>query len=167
MLAIAVRGKAAGDAEIRVAAGDHEQNTGSSDGARHLRHDVRQKGRRRKAAACPQPDRHSRIEMAAGDRSQRISASEHRQPECERNTGQPDADVRKSGREHGAAATAENEPERPDELRRKLRKHGAPLLGVISLGRAEYYACALTVAIAATGAGATSALRSVTQSPFD
>ena len=38
---------------------------------------------------------------------------------------------------------------------------------LLVLGRAEYYACAVTLAIAAKGAGVASALRSVTQSPFD
>ncbi len=133
VLAVAVRRKPSGQTEISFAAGYDEQHSRGRYCTRDLRHDVRQQMPCRKPAARPQPDRHGRIEMPTGDRSQRIGAGQHSQAERERNARQPDTHVRKGGRQYGTAATTENQPERPEELRRQLGEHGAPLLARLLL----------------------------------
>jgi hypothetical protein len=45
----------------------------------------------REPAACPKTHRHGRIEVAAGNRSERVGTGEHAEPERERHTEQPGA----------------------------------------------------------------------------
>ena len=54
--------------------------------------------------------------MAAGHVANRIRHGENRQTEGERNTKQPDADMRKRRGQDRATATSEYEPSRTDEL---------------------------------------------------
>jgi hypothetical protein len=45
---------------------------------------------------------------------------DHREPECQRNAEQTDADVRKGCGKYGAAAAAEDQPKCTDEFGRKF-----------------------------------------------
>jgi hypothetical protein len=75
--------------------------------------------------AGPQTERHRRIEVAAGDRPERIGAGQHRQAERQRDAGQSDAELRKRRGQHGAAAATEDEPEGAEAFGGKLWGHGA------------------------------------------
>src|SRR4026207_2152411 len=117
MLAEPVRGEAARETEVRLAARDDVEHAGSDDAARDLRHDVRQQMCSWEPPAGPQTDRNRRIEMTAGDRTEGVRAGQNCETERQRNAGETDSDLWKCCRQHCAPAAAEDQPERSDELR--------------------------------------------------
>ena len=98
MVAVAIGGKAAGEIETRLAAGDHIQHAAPHDGADHLRDDVGNDLLGGKAAAGGKPDRDGRVEMAARDMADGVGHRHHGQPEGERHAEQADADLRENRR---------------------------------------------------------------------
>src|SRR5271155_245405 len=108
---VTVRRKALADIEARGATGDLIEQRGRHDGAGDLRDYIRQYLTRRKTAACGKANRHRRIEMAAGDVTDRIGHGHDAQPECERYPKKANTDLRKAGGNHGAPASGKGQPE--------------------------------------------------------
>jgi hypothetical protein len=80
----------------------------------------------RKPATSPKTHRHGRIEVAAGNRSERVGTGEHGEPERERHTEQPDARCRERGGQHRTAAASQHEPERTEKFCPELCRHEPP-----------------------------------------
>lgn len=116
MFAVAIGGEAAGEAEIRFAAGNQIKHAGCDDRADHLGDDIGRNLVRGKASARGEPHGHGGIEMAAGDVADGIGHGDDGKTESECDAEQADADLRKSSGEHGAAASCEGEPEGADCL---------------------------------------------------
>src|SRR3546814_1905940 len=75
------------------------------------------------ASARPQANGDRRIEMAAGNMTDRIDHGHHRQAKGQRNAEEADPQIGKARRDHRAAAAAENQPEGADELGQRSDEH--------------------------------------------
>jgi hypothetical protein len=62
----------------------------------------------RKALAEEQPNRDRRVKVSTGDMADGIGHCEHRQPECQGDAGETNAELRERGCQHGASAAPEN-----------------------------------------------------------
>src|SRR6185295_19841291 len=89
MHAVAIRGEASSEAELRLTAGNEIEHRGAGDCADDLDDDVGGNLRAGKAATSPEPDRDGRVEMAPGYWAERIGASEHRETEGKRHAEEP------------------------------------------------------------------------------
>jgi len=113
VLAVAVRRKALGEAEIRRSTGDPIENRRSNDRTDNLRHDIRDDVLGGEPSADRETDSYRRIEMASRDMTDRIGHGQDRQAEGQGNAKQVDTDLRKTSGNDRAAAAGEGKPKRP------------------------------------------------------
>jgi hypothetical protein len=111
------------DLEVRLSARNEVERAGGKDCADHLRDDVGGNVAGWEPSACPQAHGDGGIEMAAGDRTERIGGRQDGQTERDRDTRKTDPELRKCPGQHRAAAAAQHEPERAQEFAQKLRRH--------------------------------------------
>src|SRR5690242_13550751 len=111
MYAVAIRSESSRDIEPGAPARNHEEQPGSDDGTRHLSGDVTGQRLTGETAACPQAERHRRIEVAAGNAAEGVRSRNDGETECERDADEPDAQGWKRGGEQRTAAPGEHEPE--------------------------------------------------------
>jgi len=97
MLGVPIGRKAFAEVEARCAFGNRIEQERRHDGADDLGDDVGNNLPGGKATASGQSHSHRGVEMASGHMADRIGHCHHGKAEGERNSEQPDADLRKGG----------------------------------------------------------------------
>ena len=100
--------------------GDHQRTERRTD---DLGHDIGQYFSSRHLACRPQPERHRRVQVTAGDMPDGKSHGQHRQSEGQRHTDKADTEFREAGSEYGTAAATEHQPRRTEQFRTELSDH--------------------------------------------
>ncbi len=120
MIFIAIGREAVGEREVDIALGDEQQDEGRESRAEELRHPIGAELLPGEAAGGGEAKRHGRIEMAARNRAEGVSAGQHRKAEGQRDAEKADAELWKAGGNHGAATPAKNKPESSQKFGEKF-----------------------------------------------
>ena len=134
VVAIAIGGQI-GHLGAGLAAGNEVQRGCRHDGAQDLGNDVAGQLGKAKTPRHRQTDGDRRVEVAAGDGAEGVSARQHRQAEGKGHAQQADAHFWKGRCQHRAATTAKRQPESTQKLRRPffdIGCHDCPLFPMAS-----------------------------------
>src|ERR1700733_1057965 len=129
VIAVAVRGEAAGERKSGVAAGDDVENSRSANSSKELCTDVGGKLGGGEAFSGNKADGDGGVQMAPGDVADGEGHGQDSQTERKRYANIADAEMNARGKD-GAAATAEDKPESAEEFGCCTfgEMHGSPAL---------------------------------------
>ena len=123
VLAVAVGGEAAGQAEVRLSTGNQIENARADDRADDLGDDVAQELVRGKRPPAHRPTDTAGLKCPPEIGPSAYAPVRHGEAERERDAEKADAHAGKRGREHRTPAAAQHQPERTDEFSEEFRSH--------------------------------------------